>query len=345
MKKLVCIFLAVITVLLSFAGCTPQSTNQPTQPPEEEKVFKVLLIGQSLGQDTVWFLQQVMKTEMPDREFLVADIYKSLTLGDHRRNILNNAAVYWYYKFNDTGYEKTEDVTILSALQDEWWDLVIFNDATYPTTREFEFKDGDHAFMINYIKENTKPGVKLAYNATGANPTDAELWGDGRRAAEADVLLRFANAFGGSRNLYYDKICANIKKYIETNEEFDYVFHTGTAIQYACETHGVPEADLLRDYELYRDYVHLSDFGRLLVAYQIYAQIFTPEKLENVKVNLIKKEMRATSLEQNFGDLEITQKHKDAIIASVNYALQHPNEVPPQTARPAAILECPELLP
>ncbi|MBR7121975.1 MAG: DUF4886 domain-containing protein [Oscillospiraceae bacterium] len=345
MKKLVCIFLAVITVLLSFAGCTPQSTNQPTQPPEEEKVFKVLLIGQSLGQDTVWFLQQVMKTEMPDREFLVADIYKSLTLGDHRRNILNNAAVYWYYKFNDTGYEKTEDVTILSALQDEWWDLVIFNDATYPTTREFEFKDGDHAFMINYIKENTKPGVKLAYNATGANPTDAELWGDGRRAAEADVLLRFANAFGGSRNLYYDKICANIKKYIETNEEFDYVFHTGTAIQYASETHGVPEADLLRDYELYRDYVHLSDFGRLLVAYQIYAQIFTPEKLENVKVNLIKKEMRATSLEQNFGDLEITQKHKDAIIASVNYALQHPNEVPPQTARPAAILECPELLP
>ena len=159
------------------------------------------------------------------------------------------------------------------------------------------------------------------------------------------MLLRFANAFGGSRNLYYDKICANIKKYIETNEEFDYVFHTGTAIQYASETHGVPEADLLRDYELYRDYVHLSDFGRLLVAYQIYAQIFTPEKLENVKVNLIKKEMRATSLEQNFGDLEITQKHKDAIIASVNYALQHPNEVPPQTARPAAILECPELLP
>ena len=342
MKKFLCLFMAVITVLLSFAGCTPsQSTNQPTQPPEEEKVFKVLLIGQSLGQDTVWFLQQVMKTEMPDREFLVADIYKSLALGDHRRNIENNAAVYWYYKFDDNGFKKTEDVTILSALQDEWWDLVIFNDATYPTTQEFEFKDGDHAFMINYIKENTKPGVKLAYNATWANPTDPMLWGDDRTAPQRDVLSRFASVFGGSRNLYYDKVCANIKKYIETNEAFDYVFHTGTAIQYASETHGVPEADLLRDYELYRDYVHLSDFGRLLVAYQVYAQIFGLTELKAVNVDLIKQKMRYSSLEQLFGDLEITQKHKDAIIASVNYALQHPNEVPPQTARPAAVLVYP----
>ena len=341
MKKFLCLFLAVITILLSLAGCTPSQQANDPQPEEEKKIFKVLLIGQSLGQDTVWFLQQVMKTEMPDQEFLVADIYKSLALGDHRRNIQNNAAVYSYLKFNDTGYVRTENATILSALQDEWWDLIIFNDATYPTTQEYEFKDGDHAFMINYIKENANPGFKLAYNATWANPTDAMLWGsDDRPNAQTSVLTRFKNVFGGSRNLYYDKICANIKKYIETNEEFDYVFHTGTAIQYASEIHGVPEADILRDYELYRDYVHLGDFGRLLVAYQVYAQIFGLTKLESVNVNLIKQKMRHTS-SQMFGDLEITQKHKDAIIASVNYALQHPNEVPPQTARAAAILQFP----
>lgn len=344
MKKFLCVFLAVITVLLSFAGCTPEQTVNDPQPEEEKGIFKVLLIGQSLGQDTVWLLQQVMKTEMPDQEFLVADVYKSLALGDHRRNILNNSAVYFYYKLNDEGFEEKQNVTILSALQDEWWDLIIFNDATYPTTQEYEFKDGDHDFMIKYIRENANPGFKLAYNATWANPTDAMLWSSDREKPQNDVHIRFANVFGGSRNLYYDKICANIEKYIETNEAFDYVFHTGTAIQYASETYGVPEADVLRSYELYRDYVHLSDFGRLLVAYQVYAQIFNLEKLEAVKVDVVKEKMRFSWREQIFGDLEITQQHKDAIIASVNFALKNPNKVPEQKARPAAYLDRPDIM-
>lgn len=63
------------------------------------------------------------------------------------------------------------------------------------------------------------------------------------------------------------------------------------------------------------------------------------EKLEDVKVDVIGKNLRATSREQKFGDLEITQEHKDALIASVNFALANPNQVPEQTARPAAILE------
>lgn len=350
MKRLFCLFIAGLSLLTGLVGCSSTTTSpgtalkydeptQPTQTPEEAAVFKVLLIGQSLGMDTVWLLQQVLKTEMPDKEFIVADIYKSIALDEHRKNILANAAVYDYHKFSDEGHQKMEGVPIDSALRDEIWDLIIFNDSTYATTQESEFQDGDHAFMIKHIRDTAIPGFKLAYNATWANPTSALLWAEGRRKAEVGVHQRFQSEFGGSRNLYYDKICANIEKYIETNEEFDLVFHTGTAIQYASETHGVPEADPERSYELYRDYVHLSDFGRLIVAYQLYAQIYELEKLESVNVDMIKKEMRVTNYEQGFGDLEITQKHKDAIIASVNFALANPNKVPEQTARPEAFLE------
>lgn len=313
--------------------------TQPTQSPEEAAVFKVLMIGQSLAQDTVWLLYDVLKAEMPDKEFLVADIYDSITLAQHRANIQSNAAVYHYYENKDGKMTHQEGYTIQAALKKEQWDLIIFNDATYPSTQEGEFTDGDHQFMIDYIRENAAPGYKLAYNATWANATSALLYAAGRREVPAGFRDNFQNRFGGSRNLYYSMICQNIEKYIETNSAFDMVFHTGTAIQYASETHGVPEADPERKYDLNRDYVHLSDFGRLIVAYQLYAQIFGLGELDAVNVNVIPAEMRATYREQAFGDLEITDTHKEAIIASVNYALKHPNQAPEQTARNPAVLE------
>jgi len=351
MKKFLCLCMAGISAVMGLAGCagapgeTTPATTVATQPQEEADVFKILMVGQSLAQDTVWFLEQVIRTEMPDRKVLVADVYESLALEDHRKNIENGAAIYHYYKFSDGTMHHMQNVTIESALRDEWWDLIIFNDSTYATTQASEFEDGDHAFMINYFRETAKPGFKLAYNATWANPTDALLWDNDRRDIPANVHERFAREFGGSRNLYYDKICANIKQYIENNPEYDMVFHPGTAIQYATETHGVPEAALDRNYELYRDYVHMSDYGRLLVAYQLYAQLFGLEKLEAVNVDVIKAEQRFSNRESKYGDIEITQQHKDAIIASVNYALAHPNEVPPQTAREPAFLQRPDLMP
>lgn len=352
MKKFLCFCMAGVTAMMGFAGCTsapadttaPDTTAVATQPPEEAKVFKVLLIGQSLGQDTVWLLQQVLSTEMPDKEFLVADIYESIALGQHKANIQQDAAIYHYHKFTDAGHDHMQGVSIYQALKDEVWDLILFNDATYPTTQAKEFEDGDHAFMIDYIRENAAPGFKLGYNATWANPTDAKLWDESRRSIPENVHERYATVFGGSRNKYYECICNNIKTYIETNKEFDIVVHPGTAIQYASETYGVPEGSLDHNYELYRDYVHLSDYGRLLVAYQLYAEIFGLEKLETVNVDLVTADMRIHS-EQKYGDLVITQQHKDAIIASVNWALKHPNENPPQTAREPAILERPDLMP
>ena len=308
----------------------------------DAKVRKVLLIAQSLGNDTIWLLYEVLRAEFPDQEFVVGNIYESVYLTHHRKNILENEPAYYYYKFADDKLETTEGATIDFALKDEKWDLIIFNEGTYPSTQEAEYLDGDHAFMINHIRKTAAPGFRLAYNAIGANPTSALLWGEGRRKVPANVHERFMREFGGSRNLYYDKLCANFEKYIETNAEYDLVFHTGTALQYASETYGVPEADPQRKYDLYRDYVHLSDFGRLIVAYQLYAQIYGLTKLEDVKVQVIKEDFRHKE-SKPFGDLEITQKHKDAIIASVNWALANPNKKPEQTARPEAFLERPDL--
>ena len=62
MKKLLCLILSMILMLSTFAACgnnantevTAQPTTEatiPTQSPEEEEIFKVLMIGQSHAQD------------------------------------------------------------------------------------------------------------------------------------------------------------------------------------------------------------------------------------------------------------------------------------------------------
>ena len=130
---------------------------------------------------------------------------------------------------------------------------------------------------------------------------------------------------------------AMVEKYIETDELIDGIFYTGTTIQYATEVLGMPEAELsgentpklhqqLSDRSMYRDYIHLSDYGRLFAAYQEYAQIYGLDHIEEVNVDVIEAHLRQWRWVPE-GDVPLTQEMKDAIIESVNYTLQHPKEI------------------
>ena len=314
-------------------------TRQIAQSNVDDGVFKVLMIGQSHAQDTVWLLEKVLSAEMPEQEFLVVDMYESTNIAQHIKNIKANAAVYDYCEGKDGVVTVTNDVTVKYALEQHQWDLIAFNEATWPQTETTSFTNGNIQWLTDYIARYALPGYQLAYNATWAQPVAAEVYAPNRRQPPEGFRENFLEKFDGDRLAHFDRICNNIKTYVETDEDYDMVFHSGTAIQYASETLGVPEGDPLRKMDLYRDYTHLSDFGRLIVAYQWYAQIFGLEKLTDVKVDVIADHLRATSREQAFGDLQITEAHKNIIIESVNYALKNPNVAPPQLARTEAILE------
>lgn len=114
------------------------------------------------------------------------------------------------------------------------------------------------------------------------------------------------------------------KKYLVGHEAFDKLIDNATPIQYASEVLGVPQYDEVSRYDLYRDYTHLSDFARLIVAYQWHAQMFDVEELAQVNVDVIPKALRATSREKLFGDLAMTNAHKDVIMKTVNHTLKNP---------------------
>ena len=74
--------------------------------------------------------------------------------------------------------------------------------------------------------------------------------------------------------------------------------------------------------ELWRDYTHLSDYGRLITAYAFYTQ-FTGNPVTQVGIDKIPASLRQAHF-RNKGDLIITEEMKQVIMAAANHALEDP---------------------
>ena len=83
---------------------------------------------------------------------------------------------------------------------------------------------------------------------------------------------------------------------------------------------GVPQL------ELWRDYTHLSDYGRLISAYTFYAQL-TGRKVTDIKLDKIPASLRHRYT-RGEGDMLITEEMKQVVIHAANSALEDPWTVP-----------------
>jgi hypothetical protein len=97
-------------------------------------------------------------------------------------------------------------------------------------------------------------------------------------------------------------------------------------VQYAGEVLGVPQYEETQTFDLYRDYTHISDYARLIVAYNMYCQLFRPEGITEVKIDTILWQNRApwNARNQKLGDIQLTEQHKQVLIESVNHSLKNP---------------------
>ena len=110
------------------------------------------------------------------------------------------------------------------------------------------------------------------------------------------------------------------KAHILTDENYTGAVCTGAAIMYAHKVLGRPQL------ELWRDYTHLSDLGRLIAAYSMYAQLMG-NAIQQVGIDTIPVGKRSLQY-QHLGDMTVTDQMKEIIIQSVNHALQDPWSVP-----------------
>ena len=288
---------------------------------EEEETLKILSIGQSHSQDAIWLVQEVLQTERPDDKFFVAECIKSVTMVDHVANAKSDANVYTYYTNTEGAWVAHDDWSIRQALLDQRWDIIVINESSRLLGLESTMKKGLVNEMVDYIHSTLNYDPQLMYNWTWTTPTDQYFHSDTiDPQPPATFWSSFTRDYQADRKVHYDSMLAMLEKYVEPIEGIDGIFYSATPIQYATEVMGVSQIDM------YRDYIHLSDYGRLYIGYLWYAQIYGLESISEVNVDVIEAHLRQWRWVSK-GDVVLTQQMKDWIVEAVNYTLQHPKEI------------------
>lgn len=299
--------------------------------PSRDDVIRILNISNSHGQDSVWLLPKVLKAERPDLKFVVAECYAAFGLPEHINAAKENTADYKYWTNSGDGWSGAIFSSSLEALQAQSWDIVMFNESSRYLGVERMMSQGLIDWYRNYILENLDYEPTLLYNMTWASPTDERFYTDETRQKAPDYFKNtYTNDYGFDHVNHYNCLVALTKKYLVNHEGFDKIIYNATPIQYASEICGVPQYDEKQVYDLYRDYTHISDFGRLIVAYNWFCQMFDVDELSEVKVDIVESENRAEygNRQRVYGDLELTEDHKNVLIESINHSLKNPLAIP-----------------
>ena len=264
-----------------------------------------------------------------------------------------------------------KNVTYKTALQDEPWDIILMQQMNTDAGALVSCIDGTSLLYKQATWENVAKTLLtqgqttpiLGYHMVWANP-------DGDDYMSSTGKLNIANTTGGNydnwvkkhtsyyqidgdgvfhQKVMYEKITDYTKTYIVNNKYVNtatnkvvngkwmyndyfahpYIMASGTAIQYA-------QTNLDTNYtqaQIYRDYTHMSDYGRLICAYQWFAQLMGIDQLTEIHMDSISAELHSTADLSTFpekvnGAYPVSEQMKADLIESVNWALANPFGLP-----------------
>ena len=200
------------------------------------------------------------------------------------------------------------------------WDMIIFQSGTKDYDDETMAKKHRDKLM-EYVDKYVPTEHTFAWHSSWPNPTEPDLWSDSWwRKPPSGTKDRLIKNYGFDPVKQFGTYCDLATKNIVPDDRYVGAYSAGAAIMYANRILGVSQ------FSLYRDYTHLSDFGRILAAYTVYAQI-TGKPIEEVKLDKLAAKKRQSHYQAD-GDLILTDTLKEIIKESANYALEHTWEVP-----------------
>ena len=250
--------------------------------------------------------------------------------------------------------------TLADGLTDQNWDVVIFQELHTVSGLLPTFTDNNNLeTLITYVVDQLGYEPKLTWHSVGIIPeipqayvdyvlslegddgggTDAgenEGWVDDGTSQPEDLAWIFDIArpgypvtwaknyiknFNNDAQTMYDAICDVAVEHIMPSElySFDDVIPGGSVIQYARNMG-------MTDRDLFRDYAHKSDYGRVLIGYVWYASLMGITEFESLNYTTVAKEIRHSKSPKE--DLVMTQEQKDMALAAINYALANPFDSP-----------------
>lgn len=334
---------------------------------EDDGVLKILMIGNSHGVDATKMLGEVFKTAAPDQKFVIGALYHSgCRIDQHLSYIKNNEGNYIYYEIDETKSNwsripehKVENGVIVSGEQSNGdiangvtldygllaqdWDIITLQQmSTYAAYDKGTYNFDQLDELVDYVLENATGAPKLYWHTSWTHPND-----DVRVATYAGTgygsnwYKNHVTYFRMRQNIMYRMMVANVEEHILSNDKFDGVLDTLTAVQYMQDVLGYTEE------KVYRDGTHVSNFGRMLTAYLWYCTLTgdTPDVADipsNVPFTLIGNTSGNSKIFQYPAyrtDIPMyTDAMKQDIVTAVSHTLQNPLTLPEGAQEPERII-------
>jgi len=338
-KQLLALSLCPLMALSGFAACgaAPTPTTEPsatepaptepvpTEPEAEAKVLKVLTLGSSSTVDACHMLNRILAVQGVGKydEVIVGTLYYSgCKLSQHIQFMMENSPQYRLYLSSSANPDQppkiTEGVTMEAALRQDYWDIIFLQAAGGELDNDIAFTSGYVKALQNYVNQKKhNPLAYFGWHFTCVPPTDPDLMNS--YPYSPNPYKTAYDQYNHDRTACFNARAERIGKYVFTDETIRLTICSITAVQNACTSY-------LGEKDLYRDYTHSTDLGRVMTAYVWYCRLMGIEKLEEVKLEHIPKAFLKSTKDKT-QDRLITDAEKAIILESVNNALAHPLEI------------------
>lgn len=323
-KRFFALILTVAMLLPTLAGCQTGGAGETTapevtEPKGEAEVLKVLTIGHSLAVDSGHMLALIANAEGYEHMTVATLYYSGCPLYKHVKYLTENAPEYNLYLSSTETPNKIPEimqgVTMEQALRQEYWDIIVMQGGVFELVEDKTFKDGNIQIIQKYVNENKlNPNAIFAWHMPWATPTNNDLR-DMYPNKENNTYYSNYEKLGHNRTNYYNGITKCVKDHIVTDETFEILIPSGTAIENALSSY-------LEETDLHRDYAHASDLGRVIASYTWYCSLVGIDHLDEIKLNTIPKHFFKSLKEPT--DHVLTDMEKAIVLESVNNALKNP---------------------
>lgn len=327
--KVLALVLTVAMMLGIFSACGKKPQQKPgsdqtatnTEDPKEATVLKVLTLGHSLAVDSGHMLNLVAQAEGYEGLKIGTLYYSGCPLHKHVQFMNGDSSEYQLYVSStdtpDQPPQILDGVTMEQAILYDYWDVIVMQGGVFEIAKDDTFTNGNIQKIQAYVNERKlNPNAIFAWHMTWATPTDHVLRNTYPQADNV-YYTNYAD-FDDDRTTFYQEITRCAGTHILTDDTFQFVIPTGTAIENALSSY-------LEERDLHRDYAHASDLGRVIASYTWFCRLTGVDKLEQIKLDVIP--MAFFKSTTSFEDRVLTDAEKAIILESVNNALATPLEM------------------
>ena len=283
--------------------------------------LKILTLGHSLALDAGHMLNLVAAAQGYTDLTIATLYYSGCPLYKHVNFLQNDLPEYnLYLSSSQTPDEPPtieKGVTMKYAIEYDDWDIIIMQGGVFEIAYSDKYTDGNIQIIQNYVNQHkTNPDAIFAWNSPWAPPTTNSL--RDKYPKEPNSYYTSYENFNHDRTTMYKAITQCLADHIVTDPSFVYLIPSCTAIENALSSY-------LEETDLHRDYVHMTDLGRVITSYTWYCTLAGVEQLDEVKLDAIPvaffKSTKGTE------DRVLTDMEKAIILEAVNNALANPLEM------------------